>query len=363
MSDKLTYNQAIDRIAELEDERDELQRAVELSQDAYTGTQSELATCREKARGWFNKAERCFESERDLKRDLKLERMAHGEAEDLLHECHKKLVATQARARQLTDDLRAWTKTEVAPVDTGALDTYVAEIVADRDKQINGERAASRKLREKLAAAEEREQEAIEILRELERVHRNHFCGICGAHAEPSLEGWIPPQHKPDCKLMKILNCESDAETLDAALESREHEVLEALCRLFTGKEWSEVAITWDESGPERISINALWGYIHNRHRAMLEQARREGKREGRKLFPSEMRLAERTGREKEREQIEQEKGMVYNEYLDRYFSSKEQSEKTEKWWRGLEENCPLKAAIQAIREADVDNAGDNDAA
>ena len=40
------YEELVTRLAELEDERDELQTAVELSQDAYTGTQEELCEWR-----------------------------------------------------------------------------------------------------------------------------------------------------------------------------------------------------------------------------------------------------------------------------------------------------------------------------
>jgi hypothetical protein len=80
---------------------------------------------------------------------------------------------------------------------------------------------ATSKLREQLAAAEAREQGAVNLLRRLERAHYHHWCAVCDAHAEPAdtETGWMSAGHKNSCELLRVLQHESGHAALDAALE------------------------------------------------------------------------------------------------------------------------------------------------
>jgi hypothetical protein len=79
---------------------------------------------------------------------------------------------------------------------------------------------ATSKLREQLAAAEAREQGAVNLLRRLERAHYHHWCAVCDAHAEPAdtETGWMSAGHKNSCELLRVLQHESGHAALDAAL-------------------------------------------------------------------------------------------------------------------------------------------------
>jgi DNA repair exonuclease SbcCD ATPase subunit len=94
---------------------------------------------------------------------------------------------------------------------------------------------------------------------------------------------------------------------------------------------------------PAHVELDMTVGeYVEN-----MADAKAEGRREGHKLFPSEMRLAERSGREKERERIRQscpECGGTGNMLLNPQGDE----------WR--EVDCRCCGWIEAIREVDDDS-------